>query len=186
MCDRTSASRHDTCWCTDVTCMMTSSNGNFFALLALCAGKSPVTGALTFSLICAWTNDWVNNRDASDLRCHRAHYDVTLMKQRHTLTIGFLAHCMSPPWYNLTRPNKMGDILQKIKLTAFSSNIHFHQNSFWLIFILIKMSQIILSSHLGVKYMYYLHTQKLTYIHTACVCKLGNHWYIYVSSSPFY
>ena len=36
-------------------------------------------GALMFSLITAWTNGWVNNQDASDLRCHRAHYDVTVM-----------------------------------------------------------------------------------------------------------
>ena len=32
-----------------------------------------------FSLICAWTNGRVNNRDAGDLRRHRAHYDVTVM-----------------------------------------------------------------------------------------------------------
>ena len=37
-------------------------------------------GALMFSLICAWINDWANNRDASDLRGHRAHYDVAAMK----------------------------------------------------------------------------------------------------------
>ena len=30
-------------------------------------------------LICAWTNDWINNRDAGDMRGHRAHYDVTVM-----------------------------------------------------------------------------------------------------------
>ena len=36
-------------------------------------------GALLFSLICAWTNGWVNNRDAGNLRCHCAHYDVTEM-----------------------------------------------------------------------------------------------------------
>ena len=35
-----------------------------------------------FSLICAWTNDWANNRDAGDLRRHRAHYDVTVMNYR--------------------------------------------------------------------------------------------------------
>ena len=34
-------------------------------------------GALMFSLICAWINGWVNNRDAVDLRHHSAHYDVT-------------------------------------------------------------------------------------------------------------
>ena len=36
-------------------------------------------GALMFSLICAWTNGWVNNRYAGDLRRHCAHYDVTVM-----------------------------------------------------------------------------------------------------------
>ena len=35
--------------------------------------------ALMSSLICAWTNGWVNNRDAGNLRRHRSHYDVTLM-----------------------------------------------------------------------------------------------------------
>ena len=35
-------------------------------------------GTLLFSLICAWTNDWVNTRDAGDLRRHRSHYDVTV------------------------------------------------------------------------------------------------------------
>ena len=58
----------------------------FSALLALCAGNSPVTGefshrgrwrgALMFSLICPWTNGWANNRDAGDLKRHRGHYDV--------------------------------------------------------------------------------------------------------------
>ena len=32
------------------------------------------------SLICAWINGWVNNRNAGDLRPHRAHYDVTVMQ----------------------------------------------------------------------------------------------------------
>ena len=36
-------------------------------------------GALMFSLICTW----VNNRDAGDLRCRRAHYDVTVTVQAH-------------------------------------------------------------------------------------------------------
>ena len=65
----------------------------FSALLALCAGNSPVTGdfphkgqwrgALIFSLVCAWINVWVNNRDAGDLRRHHAHYDVTVMLSNH-------------------------------------------------------------------------------------------------------
>ena len=61
----------------------------FSALLALCAGNSPVPvnsphkgqwcGALMFSLICARINDWLNNREAGDLRRHRGHYDVSVM-----------------------------------------------------------------------------------------------------------
>ena len=61
----------------------------FSALLALCAGNSPVPvnsphkeqwrGPLMFSLICVWINDWVNNREAGDLRRHRGHYDVNVM-----------------------------------------------------------------------------------------------------------
>ena len=35
--------------------------------------------ALMFSLICAWINNWVNNREAGGLRSHRAHCDVNVM-----------------------------------------------------------------------------------------------------------
>ena len=41
--------------------------------------KGQWRGALEFSLICAWINDWVNNREADDLRHHRSHYDVIVM-----------------------------------------------------------------------------------------------------------
>ena len=41
--------------------------------------KGQWRGALMFSLICVWTNDWVNNREAGDLRRYRAHYDVIVM-----------------------------------------------------------------------------------------------------------
>ena len=61
----------------------------FSALLAICAGNSPVPVnsphkgqwrvALMFSLICARINDWVNNREAGDLRRYRGHYDVIVM-----------------------------------------------------------------------------------------------------------
>ena len=37
---------------------------------------------LMFSLICAWINAWVNNREAGDLKCYRAHYDVIVMDFR--------------------------------------------------------------------------------------------------------
>ena len=41
--------------------------------------KGQWRGALMLSWICAWINGWVNNREASDLRCHSAHYNVTVM-----------------------------------------------------------------------------------------------------------
>ena len=37
-------------------------------------------GALVFSLILAWINSWVNNRDAGDLRRYCAHCDVNVME----------------------------------------------------------------------------------------------------------
>ena len=36
---------------------------------------------LIFSLSCAWTNSWANKGDAGDLRRHRAHCDVILIKR---------------------------------------------------------------------------------------------------------
>ena len=41
--------------------------------------KGQWRGALMFSLIGAWINDWVNNREAGDLRRNRVHYDVIVM-----------------------------------------------------------------------------------------------------------
>ena len=63
----------------------------FSALLAICAGSSPVPGelpaphkgqwrgALMFSLIWVWIKGWENNREAGDLRRYRAYYDVIVM-----------------------------------------------------------------------------------------------------------
>ena len=46
-------------------------------------GEFPTKGqrreALMYSLICAWINGWINNREAGELRRHGAHYDVTVM-----------------------------------------------------------------------------------------------------------
>ena len=41
----------------------------FSALLAICAGNSPVTGI----------NGWVNNHEAGELRRHCTNYDVTVI-----------------------------------------------------------------------------------------------------------
>ena len=42
--------------------------------------KGQWCGALMFCLICARINGWVNNREAGDLRLHRAHYGVTVLR----------------------------------------------------------------------------------------------------------
>ena len=72
-----------------ISLILTSSNGTFSMLLAICVGNAPVTGefptqrpvtrSFDISLISAWTNGWANNRDAGDLRRHRPHYDVTVI-----------------------------------------------------------------------------------------------------------
>ena len=42
--------------------------------------KGQWRGVLMFSLIYAWINDWVNNREAGDLRRQHGHYDVIVMR----------------------------------------------------------------------------------------------------------
>ena len=49
--------------------------------------KGQWRGALIFSLICVWINDWVNTRETGDLRRYRVHYDVIVMVER----------CIVPP-----------------------------------------------------------------------------------------
>ena len=71
--------------------MMTSSNENLFHVTGHLCGEStshrwiPLTKASDAELWCfvwsaPWINGWVNNREAGDLRRHRAHYDVIVMK----------------------------------------------------------------------------------------------------------
>ena len=76
--------------CRSSYAMMTSSNGNIFPrnwLFVREIHRSPVNfphkgqwrGALMFSLIYASINDWVNNREAGDLKHQHGHYDVIVM-----------------------------------------------------------------------------------------------------------
>ena len=72
------------------SCMMTSSNGNIFRVTGPLCGElighrwiPPQKGQWRGSLMSlgsmSWIKGWENNREAGDLRCHRAHYDVTVM-----------------------------------------------------------------------------------------------------------
>ena len=45
--------------------------------------KGKWRGALMFSMIYAWINGWVNNREVGDLWHHRVHYDITVMAFYH-------------------------------------------------------------------------------------------------------
>ena len=65
---------------------MTSSNGNIFRVTGTLWGEFtghqwiPLTKASDMELWCfLWANSWASHRDAGDLRCHRAHYDVTVI-----------------------------------------------------------------------------------------------------------
>ena len=53
--------------------------------------KGQWRGALIFSLICAWINAWVNNREAGYLGRHRAHYDMFAMKNQNLPSCMFAA-----------------------------------------------------------------------------------------------
>ena len=67
--------------------IMKSSNGNIFQVTGPLSreftSEFPSQRAVTRSfdsLICAWTNGWVSNREAGDLGRRWAHYDVIVMK----------------------------------------------------------------------------------------------------------
>ena len=74
----------------------------FSALLALCAGNSPVTGEFPwqwsvkwswcFLWSAHWINDWVDNREAGDLRRHQAHYDIIVMWHSGGLLLLFILY----------------------------------------------------------------------------------------------
>ena len=73
--------------------------------------KGQWRGALMFSLISAWINGYVNNREAGHLECHHAHYDVAV----------------SP--YGVTRPQWVSpccaEIMKHGNIFAFSIICHY-------------------------------------------------------------
>ena len=61
--------------------------------------KGQWRGAFMFSLIDAWTNDWINDHNAGNLRRHRAHYDVIVimildMYEIETSYLDWWGHCV--------------------------------------------------------------------------------------------
>ena len=93
--------------------------------------KGQCRGALMFSLVCAWMNGSVKNREAGDLRRHRAHYYVIVMSKWRTF--------LYQHWYltmgNIPLPSPVahnGD-LSFTPLVAHNSDISFtvNGNSQW-------------------------------------------------------
>ena len=64
--------------------------------------KGQWRGALMFSLICVWINDWVNNGEAGNLRRYRIHYDVTVMRQQTLLAKLHIAIVATPQWISVS------------------------------------------------------------------------------------
>ena len=95
----------------------------FSALLALCAGNSPVTvnsphkgqwhGALMFSLICAWIDGCVNSHKAGDLRRHHTHFDTIVMysiiftMSQTCIMSTHVEVCLCRGWSNLHEPSNL-------------------------------------------------------------------------------
>ena len=58
--------------------------------------KGQWRGALMFTLICARINDWVNNREAGDLRRQHGHYDVIVIKLSNVNHIFIKENAVNP------------------------------------------------------------------------------------------
>ena len=103
--------------------------------------KGQWRGALMFSLICTWRNGCAINRDASDLKHHRAHYNVTIMFIRvynqdvrlSSCCLG-LCQCMHKALSSLF-PTSVGEIrkdtLPTLQICDKNQSVHHKSNKNW-------------------------------------------------------
>ena len=77
--------------------------------------------ALVFYFVCAWINCWVNNREADDLRRHRASATSQEMLDISLLNIGFKIDLILQP--HLPGPNELITSRQVYVITSISSCI---------------------------------------------------------------
>ena len=73
-------------------------------------------GALMLSLICVCINGWVNNREAGDLRRHRARYDVSENEIDHVTTASHCKHMALPSTNTLTSTPLTHTFMKRISL----------------------------------------------------------------------
>ena len=106
----------------------------FPALLALCAGNSPVAGEFPsqrsvtrscFLWSAPWINGWVKNREAGHLRRHRTHYDVIVMEMNNISFSSMKISLKSVPG----GPNNNIPALYQIMACR-----HYHLNQWWLVY----------------------------------------------------
>ena len=79
-------------------------------------------GALMFALICAWTNGWVNNQDAGELKRHSAHYDATVMWRR------IVIQWSGQPWDDLAFNASLLSSFELVKRVNLGGSVHYGRN----------------------------------------------------------
>ena len=90
--------------------MMTSSNGNIFRVTCPLWRESTSDRLM----ICAWTNGGANNRDAGDLRRHRAHYDVTVVQWP-------MPECLTEAWWRMCASMNRSSLVQVVSWRQFGA-----------------------------------------------------------------
>ena len=114
----------------------------FHALLARVnfPHKGQWRGALVFSLICAWINASVNNREAGDLRRYRAHFGVTIMKGKCVMIdVEILINHLHNTFATLDRNITLFTILYLVELFTICASIWTHLNFMEYHFIIIQI-----------------------------------------------
>ena len=104
---------------------------------------------LVLSLICAWTNGWVNNQDAGDLRRHRADYDVTVMWCR------IVIQWSGQPWDLSAFNASLLSNFELVKRVKLGGSVHYGRNG-------LKFGTLLYPDH---------HSLKLTIFCTHRQCK---------------
>ena len=117
--------------------MMTSSNGNMFRVTGFCAGNSPVTAGspvtgeflshrpVTRSFDVFFDlrlNKRLSKQDAGDLRCHRAHYDVTVMWCR------IVIQWSGQPWDLSAFNASLMSNFELVKRVKLEGSVHYGRN----------------------------------------------------------
>ena len=199
-------------------CMMMSSNGNMFRVTGFCEGihrwllgihRSPMSsphtdqwrGALMFSFICAWTNSWVNNQDAGDLRLHHSHYDITLMWCR------IVIQWSGQPWDLSAFNTSLLSNFELVKRAKLGGSVHYWRNGFkfgtllyldyhslkWAIFCTQRQVKFVVSDHPWIcrcihRFFCYKHSQMIWFIiplKTVMICISGDvRVRLYVTALP--